>query len=40
MKYKILYVNLFPEIGGAETSLIYLLEGLNRKKFTPYVIVP
>ncbi len=40
MKYKILYINLFPEIGGAETSLIYLLKALDKNKFEPFVIVP
>lgn len=40
MKYKILFVNLFSEIGGAETSLLYLLEKLDKTKFEPIVIVP
>ena len=40
MKYKILYVNLFPEIGGAETSLTYLIQTLNKKLFQPIVILP
>lgn len=40
MPYRILYLNLFPEIGGAETSLVYLLQTLNNKLFSPYVIVP
>ena len=39
MKHKILYVNLFPEIGGAETSLLYLLKSLDKKKFEPIVLV-
>lgn len=40
MKYNILYVNLFPHIGGAETSLIYLIQQLDKTKFEPHVIVP
>lgn len=40
MPYRILYINLFPEIGGAETSLVYLLQALDKRKFTPFVIVP
>lgn len=39
-RYKILFVNLFSEIGGAETSLLYLLKALDRTKFEPIVIVP
>ena len=38
-KHKILYITPFPHIGGGETSLIYLLQKLNRKKFEPVVVV-
>lgn len=40
MPYRILYLNLFPEIGGAETSLIYLLQALDKSLFTPFVMIP
>jgi glycosyltransferase involved in cell wall biosynthesis len=38
-KHKILYLTLFPHIGGGETSLLYLLEKLDKNKYTPIVIV-
>ena len=40
MKYKILFVTLFPQIGGAETSLVYVLQKLDRKRFEPIVLLP
>lgn len=36
----ILYLSAFSEIGGGETSLLYLLSKLNKKKFTPIVVLP
>ncbi|MBI2011721.1 glycosyltransferase family 4 protein [Candidatus Daviesbacteria bacterium] len=39
-KYKILYLTLFPHIGGGETSLLYLINHLNRDLFEPIVILP
>lgn len=40
MKYRILYLNLFPHIGGAETSLIYVLQELDTNVFEAHVVVP
>lgn len=39
-RLKILYLTNFHQIGGGETSLIYLTENLDRKKFEPIVVVP
>lgn len=38
-KYKVLYLTLFPHIGGGETALLYLLEKLDRSRFDPIVLV-
>lgn len=39
-KQKILYLTQHPHIGGGETSLLYLLQGLNRRLFEPHVVLP
>lgn len=36
----ILYVHHRPELGGAPTSLSYLLRGLDRSRFEPFVYCP
>lgn len=38
-KHKILYITLFPNIGGGETSLFYLIEKLSRKKLKSEVVI-
>ncbi|MFC1576942.1 glycosyltransferase [Candidatus Omnitrophota bacterium] len=40
MKSRILYINPIVEISGAETSLLLLLEKLDRRLFYPIVILP
>lgn len=39
-RIKILYLTNFHQIGGGETSLICLIENLDRKKFEPIVVIP
>lgn len=40
MAIKVLYVHGIGEIGGAETDLLVLLRGLDRKRFEPFVVCP
>ncbi|MEZ4682174.1 MAG: glycosyltransferase family 4 protein [Caldilineaceae bacterium] len=40
MQHSILYVNPASEISGAEVSLLLLLEGLDRSRFEPTLLVP
>ena len=40
MKQRILYLTYHTEIGGGETSLIYLLQKLDKHIFAPLVVVP
>lgn len=38
--HKILYLSQFDKVGGGETSLLYLLQNLDKSKFEPIVILP
>lgn len=40
MAIRVLYVHGIGEIGGAETDLLALLKGLDRKRFQPFVVCP
>ena len=36
----VLYVSLYPTLGGAEKALLQLLSGLDRRRVTPLVVLP
>ena len=38
--YKVLYLTQFGQIGGGETSLLYLIKHLSKRKFEAHVILP
>lgn len=37
MKKKILFIITYPEMGGAQKQLLYLIEGLNKDKYSLYL---
>ncbi len=37
---RILYLHTTSEIGGSDVSLVRLIEGLDRRRFSPFVVLP
>lgn len=40
LKFKILYLTFHPHIGGGESILLALIRNLDKKLFSPYIVIP